>query len=52
MRMKFALYALLMAAFVSGASTIAVGQQVSVNYNHGQDFSVFHTYAVADRRPK
>ena len=26
-------------------STIAVGQQVSVNYNHGQDFSQFHTYA-------
>jgi len=30
---------------ISLASTIAVGQQVSVNYNHGQDFSVFHTYA-------
>jgi Domain of unknown function (DUF4136) len=27
------------------ASTIAMGQQVSVNYNHGQDFSQFHTYA-------
>jgi hypothetical protein len=26
-------------------STIAVGQQVSVNYNHSQDFSQFHTYA-------
>jgi hypothetical protein len=27
------------------ASTIAVGQQVSVNYNHSQSFSQFHTYA-------
>src|SRR5271167_2592153 len=26
-------------------STIAVGQQVSVNYNHSQSFSQFHTYA-------
>jgi hypothetical protein len=26
-------------------STIALGQQVSVNYNHSQDFSQFHTYA-------
>jgi hypothetical protein len=46
MRMKFALCAMLVAAFVSGASMIAVGQQVSVNYDHGQDFSQFHTYAV------
>ncbi len=45
MKRKFALCALLVAAFVSGASTIAVGQQVSVNYNQGQDFTVFHTYA-------
>ena len=46
MKMKFMLCALLVAAFVSGASMIAVGQQVSVNYDHGQDFSGFHTYAV------
>ncbi len=26
-------------------STIAVSQQVSVNYNHSQSFSQFHTYA-------
>jgi hypothetical protein len=26
-------------------STIALGQQVSVNYNHSQSFSQFHTYA-------
>ena len=24
---------------------IAAGQEVSVNYNHGQDFSQYHTYA-------
>jgi hypothetical protein len=45
MKMKIVLCALLVGAFVSGASTIAVGQQVSVNYNQGQDFTVFHTYA-------
>jgi hypothetical protein len=27
------------------ASAIAVGQQVSVNYNHSQSFTQFHTYA-------
>lgn len=27
------------------ASTIAVGQQVSVNYNHSQSFAGYHTYA-------
>ena len=27
------------------ASTVAVGQQVSVNYNHSQSFSGYHTYA-------
>jgi hypothetical protein len=27
------------------ASAIAHGQQVSVNYNHSQSFSLFHTYA-------
>jgi Domain of unknown function (DUF4136) len=26
-------------------STVAFGQQVSVNYNKSQDFSQFHTYA-------
>jgi len=26
-------------------SAVAVGQQVSVNYNHSQSFSPFHTYA-------
>jgi Domain of unknown function (DUF4136) len=26
-------------------STIAIGQQVSVNYNHEQSFSGYHTYA-------
>jgi len=36
---------MLVGAFVSGVSTIAVGQTVSVNYNHSQDFSQFHTYA-------
>ena len=28
-------------------STIATGQQVSVNYNHSQSFAQFHTYAWA-----
>jgi Domain of unknown function (DUF4136) len=27
------------------ASRIAIGQQVSVNYNHSQSFSQFHSYA-------
>jgi hypothetical protein len=45
MKMKSALCALLVAAFLSGASTVATGQQVSVNYNQGQNFTVFHTYA-------
>jgi Domain of unknown function (DUF4136) len=26
-------------------STVAIGQQVSVNFNHSQNFSQFHTYA-------
>ncbi len=29
------------------ASAIAVGQQVSVNYNHSQSFAAYHTYAWA-----
>ncbi|HMD16629.1 MAG TPA: DUF4136 domain-containing protein [Terriglobales bacterium] len=35
------------ALLVFVASTIAVGQQVSVNYNHSQSFAQFHTYAWA-----
>jgi hypothetical protein len=41
MKTKFALSAML----VCVASTIAVGQQVSVNYNHSQSFTQYHTYA-------
>jgi hypothetical protein len=41
MRTKFALCAMLMCI----ASAVAVGQQVSVNYNHSQSFSGYHTYA-------
>jgi hypothetical protein len=41
MKMRFALCAVLL----SMTATIVFGQQVSVNYNHSQDFSQFHTYA-------
>jgi hypothetical protein len=41
MKTRFALCAML----VGITCTIAVGQQVSVNYNHSQSFSQFHTYA-------
>ena len=41
MKMKFAVCAMLLCI----ASTIAVGQQVSVNYNHNASFSQYHTYA-------
>jgi hypothetical protein len=41
MRMKFAFCAMLMCI----ASTIAVGQQVSVNYDHNASFAQYHTYA-------
>lgn len=41
MKTKFAFYAMLLCI----ASTIAVGQQVSVNYNHDASFSQYHTYA-------
>jgi hypothetical protein len=41
MKTKFALCTMI----VSIASAVAVGQQVSVNYNHGQSFSQYHTYA-------
>jgi hypothetical protein len=43
MKTKFALCTLI----VSITSAVAVGQQVSVNYNHSQSFSGFHTYAWA-----
>ena len=32
-------------ALVCITSAIAIGQQVSVNYNHSQSFASFHTYA-------
>ena len=41
MKIKFALC--MMLACVTSA--VAVGQQVSVNYNHSQSFSQYHTYA-------
>jgi hypothetical protein len=43
MKIKFALCAMI----VCVASAAAVGQQVSVNYNHNDSFSQFHTYAWA-----
>jgi hypothetical protein len=41
MKSRFALCAMM----VCLTSVVAVGQQVSVNYNHSQSFSGFHTYA-------
>ena len=41
MKMKFAFCAMLLCI----ASTIALGQQVSVNYDHNASFSQYHTYA-------
>jgi len=41
MKMKFAVCAMLLCL----ASTISVGQQVSVNYNHNASFAQYHTYA-------
>ena len=41
MKTRFALCAVL----VCVACTIAVGQQVSVNYNHSASFAQYHTYA-------
>ena len=35
----------LCAMLVSITSTIAVAQQISVNYNHSQSFTQYHTYA-------
>jgi hypothetical protein len=43
MKTRLTLSAMLMCV----ASTIAVGQQVSVNYNHSQSFTQYHTYAWA-----
>ena len=43
MKTRFAFCAMLL----SITSAVAVGQQVSVNYNHSQDFTQFHTYAWA-----
>ncbi len=43
MKMRSALCAMIV--FVTSA--VALGQQVSVNYNHNQSFSQFHTYAWA-----
>jgi Domain of unknown function (DUF4136) len=41
MKTRFAFCAILLCV----ASTIAVGQQVSVNYNHDVSFAQYHTYA-------
>ena len=41
MKMRYALFA----TVLSVTSAIAVGQQVSVNYDHGQSFAQYHTYA-------
>jgi Domain of unknown function (DUF4136) len=41
MKTKLALCALTICL----VSTVALGQQVSVNYNHSQSFSGYHTYA-------
>jgi hypothetical protein len=41
MKSRFALCAMM----VCLTSVVALGQQVSVNYNHSQSFSGFHTYA-------
>ena len=41
MKTRFALFAML----VCITSTIAIGQQVSVNYSHNQSFAQYRTYA-------
>jgi hypothetical protein len=41
MKIKFTLFAI----FVCFAASMAVAQQVSVNYNHQASFSQYHTYA-------
>jgi hypothetical protein len=40
MKIKFPLFAMIVCM-----SAIAVGQTVSANYNHGQSFGQYHTYA-------
>jgi hypothetical protein len=47
MKAKFAVWAML----VCLTSTIAFGQQVSVNYNHSQSFAQYHTYAFENNDP-
>ena len=44
MKTKYAKFAL-SGVLACTASAIALGQQVSVNYNRSQDFSQYHTYA-------
>jgi hypothetical protein len=41
MKTKFALCTMILCI----ASAVAIGQQVSVNYNHAQSFAQYHTYA-------
>lgn len=41
----------LCATLVCLTSTIAFGQQVSVNYNHSQSFAQYHTYAFENNDP-
>jgi hypothetical protein len=41
MRTKFALFAI----FICFAASMAMAQQVSVNYDHNASFSQYHTYA-------
>jgi hypothetical protein len=41
----------LCALLLSVTSAIALGQQVSVNYNHSQSFAQFHTYAWDNNDP-
>ena len=43
MKMKYVVCAMLACI----ASAVALGQTVSVNYNHSQDFSQYHTYIWA-----
>ena len=47
MKTKFAVSAMLLCI----TSTVALAQQVSVNYSPNQDFSQFHTYAWGSRTP-
>jgi hypothetical protein len=44
MKTKFAMWAVVVCIT---SAVVASGQQVSVNYNHNQSFSGFHTYAWA-----